>query len=106
MAKNLSGGKKIPICCSILKYEDYTYVRVSNEESTDKVYMGQSSKQSLNQTPNGSAIQTLEQTFFQKNVSVKQKIQNDGCLEQINTKCFNEDGWKNLPCNYTKKNSS
>lgn len=58
----------------------------------NKVYMGQSSKQSIKQSLNGAAIQTLEQILFQKNVSVRQRIQNDGGLEQIKAKCFNEDG--------------
>lgn len=64
---------------------------VSNEESMNKVYMGQSSKQSIKQSLNGATIQTLEQILFQKNVSVRQRIKNDGCLEQIKAKCFNED---------------
>lgn len=61
---------------------------VSNEETTNKVYMG---LWLLNQSLNGPAIETLKQIFFQKNVRVRQKIQNDGCLEQINAKCSNED---------------
>lgn len=64
---------------------------VSIEETTNKVYVGLCFKQFLNQSVNGPAIETLEQIFFQKNIPVRQRIQNYGCLEQMNAKCSNED---------------
>lgn len=46
--------------------KNLSHVTVSSEESTNKVYMGQSSKQSLKQSLNGSATQTPNRFSFRK----------------------------------------